>query len=99
MAHRLSPQARADLDNIWDYIARNSGSLDIADRQIDSITARFYLLTSHPRIGRARDEDLGKGLRSFPVGNYVIVYRIERSGVKILRIAHGRQNLEALFGR
>jgi plasmid stabilization system protein ParE len=51
MAHRLSPQARTDLDRIWDYIVTNGGSEDIANRQIDSITARFYLLTSHPRIG------------------------------------------------
>ncbi len=98
MAHRLSPQARTDLDRIWDYIVTNGGSEDIANRQIDSITARFYLLTSHPRIGRARDDDLGQGMRTFPVDNYVIVYCIEGNDVLILRVAHGRQNLIALFG-
>jgi plasmid stabilization system protein ParE len=57
MAHRLSPQARTDLDHIWDYIVTNGGSEDIANRHIDSITARFCLPTSHPRIGRARSAE------------------------------------------
>ena len=46
-----------------------------------SITARFYLLTSHPRISRARDDDLGQGMRTFPVDNYVIVYCIEANAM------------------
>ena len=33
------------------------------------------LLASYPNLGRARDEDLRPGLRSFPVGEYVIIYR------------------------
>jgi toxin ParE1/3/4 len=98
MAHRVSRQARADLDAIWEYVVTESGNEAAADRLIDSLTARFHLLTSHPRIGRARDDDLGAGLRSFPVGNYVIVYQIVGGDVQILRIAHGRRNLAALFG-
>jgi plasmid stabilization system protein ParE len=73
MAHRFSPQARTDLGRIWDHIVTNGGSEDVANRQIDSITARFYLLTSHPKIGRARDDDPGRDLRRLPIGNYVIV--------------------------
>ncbi len=53
----------------------------------------------HPYIGRARDEDFGVGSRSFPVGDYVIVYRVEGEDVLILRVAHGRRDIEALFGR
>lgn len=41
MAHRLAPEAEADLDNIWYYIASESGSLEIADKLIDSIADRF----------------------------------------------------------
>jgi len=46
MAHRASPRAEADLDNIWLYVARDSGSLDVASRLIDSITQRFLLLVA-----------------------------------------------------
>jgi len=44
MAHRLAPQVEFELDDIWYYIARDSGSAEIADRLIDSITDRFHLL-------------------------------------------------------
>jgi plasmid stabilization system protein ParE len=52
MGHRRTPQADSDLDDIWYYIAIQSGSTEIADRFIDSITNRFYLLARHPNIGR-----------------------------------------------
>ena len=64
MAHRVAPEAEGDLDNIWYYVAKESGSIDIADRLIDSICQRFYLLACHPRV----DEDLRTGLRSFSRG-------------------------------
>ena len=66
-------------------------------RLIDSITGRFFFLTTFPFAGRARDEDFGAGSRSFAVGEYVIVYCVEGADVFILRVVHGRRNLEALF--
>ena len=54
MAHRLAPQVESELDEIWHYMARESGSLEVADRLIDSITQRFFLLASHPYVGRVR---------------------------------------------
>jgi toxin ParE1/3/4 len=97
MAHRIAPQAETELDNIWYYVARESGSLEIADRLIDSITERFYLLACHPHIGRHRDEDLRPGLRSFPVGEYVIIYRVEDKDVLILHVIRGSRDIEALL--
>jgi|SRR6266404_4452129 len=99
MAHRLAPQVEIELNDIWHYVARASDSVDIADRLIDSITDRFFLLASHPYVGRSRDDDLQPGLRSFPVGEYVIIYRIEDEDVLILHVAHGRRNIEELFGQ
>lgn len=73
--------------------------MDIATRLIDSIADRFLLLASCPYVGRARNEDLGIGTRSFPVGQYVIVYCVEGQDVFILRVVHGKRDLDALFGR
>jgi plasmid stabilization system protein ParE len=42
--HQLSPEAEAELDGIWHYIASQSGSLEIAHRLIESITDRFWRL-------------------------------------------------------
>ncbi len=96
MAHRLAPRARSDLDDIWEYIASESGSETIADRHIDTITERFDLLSNWPRLGRAR-HDLRNGLRSHPAGDYVIFYRVHRRDVIILYVLHGRRDIERLI--
>ena len=68
MAHRLAPEAEAELDDIWHYIAKESHSIEIADRVVDPLTERFFILAIYPHAGRRRDDDLRPGLRSFPVG-------------------------------
>jgi toxin ParE1/3/4 len=98
MAHRLAPEVQTELDEIWYFIATESGSPDIADRFTDSITDRFSLIATHPHAGRLRD-DLLPGLRSFPVGPYLVFCRVIDSDVLILHVAHGRRNLESLFGQ
>lgn len=94
---RVSPEAAAEIDDIWLYIARESGSADLASRVTDGITHRFRLLTRHPFIGRRRD-DLRVGLRSFAVGNYVIIYRVEAPDtVFVLHILHGSRDIAKLL--
>jgi toxin ParE1/3/4 len=73
---RISEEAEADLDGIWLYVARETGSVNIAHFLIDNITERFWFLGEHPYAGRRRD-DIKPGLRSFPAGNYLIFYRAE----------------------
>jgi toxin ParE1/3/4 len=96
MGHRLAPEAEADLDDIWLYIARESSSMDVADRLIDSITQRFWTLAQFPFSGRRR-QDLRAGLRSFPVGQYVIFYRLDNGDVLVLRVLRGSRDPEALL--
>jgi plasmid stabilization system protein ParE len=64
--YRVAPAAEAELDEIWLYLARESASIDLATRVVENITEQFWLLARHPYLGRARDEDLRPGLRSFP---------------------------------
>ncbi len=64
---------------------------------IDSITERFFLHASHPHLGRARDDDFGVGARRFPVAEYDIIYCLKNADVLILRVAHGRRDIAALF--
>ncbi len=97
MVHRVAPEAEAELDGVWYYIAKASGSIEIADRVIDSLTNRFFLLARYPHIGRRRDEDLRSGLRSFLAGEYVIIYRIEDEDVLILHVIRASRDVEALF--
>lgn len=73
--------------------------MDVATRLIDSITERFFFLATFPYGGRARDDDFGPGSRSFPVGEYLILYCVDGNDVLILRVVHGKRDLEALFDR
>jgi toxin ParE1/3/4 len=97
-ASHLSPQANADLDDIWYYTATVSGSIEIADQLIDSITSRFATCARYPHIGRDRSLELRAGLRTFPVDRYVIIYRIDGEGVLILRVIRGNRDITSLFG-
>lgn len=51
MAHRLAPLAEADLDDIWFYVAKESGSIEMANRLIDVLTDRLFVLASFPISG------------------------------------------------
>lgn len=94
----LSPEAETELDEIWLYIARSSGSVEIAGRMIDSISQRFWLLAQHPHLGRRRDDDLAHGLRSLVAEEYVILYRLEEHRrVSILHIFHGSRDIASFY--
>lgn len=97
MAHRLAPEAESDLEEIWLYVATESGSVETADRLIDSITRHFWSLSCFPHMGRRRDHDLRAGLRSFPIAGYVILYRAEGDDVIVLRVLHGSRDVEGIL--
>jgi toxin ParE1/3/4 len=97
MVHRRAPEADADLDDIVIGIAERGGSFQSAERLVSSIADRFYLLSQYPYLGRSREADLGVGRRSYAVGEYVIVYRVDDGDVLILRVVHGRRDIETLF--
>jgi len=52
------------------------------------------MLVENPLAGRVR-LDLGANPRSFPVGNYVIFYVPIPDGVEVVRVMHGRQDIDA----
>ena len=88
------PRAKSDVVEIWDYIADDSEAR--ADAFIDRIDQKFRTLAQRPGIGRLRGE-LAVGLRSFPVGRYVIFFRPLSNGVEIARVLHGGRELNAGF--
>jgi toxin ParE1/3/4 len=91
---RISRPARRDLDEIWFFIAQDS--LSAADGFVDDLTDKFSLLASFPQMGRSR-EDLGPELHSFPVKNYLVLYRPVKGRVEIVRVVHTARDLKALF--
>jgi toxin ParE1/3/4 len=55
------------------------------------------MISRYPHIGRRRDDDLRPGLRSFPIGDYIILYRTEDTEVLVLRVVRGSRYIEALL--
>jgi toxin ParE1/3/4 len=88
------PLARSDLAEIWDYIADDNETR--ADAFVDLIDQKFQELARYPNMGRSCDE-LEEGLRSFPVGRYVIFYQVIPEGLEIIRILHGSRDLNTIF--
>jgi toxin ParE1/3/4 len=84
---RVSDQAKRDLDDVFLYWANRAGP-QVANRLIDGIVERFWILGQYPGLGRPCD-DIARGVKCFPAGKYLIYYRKIRSGVEIAHIFHG----------
>jgi toxin ParE1/3/4 len=92
---RLTEPALRDIEQIADYIARQSG-LAQADHFLAKLDGRFAKITQFPSLGRRRDEIL-PGLRSLTTDNYLILYQAVQQDVEILRVVSGYRDLSALF--
>ena len=88
--YRVSKQAERDLDEIFGYWGKRAGP-DVAERLIDAITERFWILGEYPESGRPSD-DIARGVQCFPAGKYLIYYRMLRRGVEIAHVFHGSRN-------
>ena len=91
---RIRPRAKADLIEIWGYIADDSESN--ADAFIDKLYETIEVLGRQPGLGRHREE-LALGIRSFPFGRYVIFYHEVSNAIEIVRVLHGARDIESIF--
>ncbi len=89
-----SPAAENDLNEIWWFIAQDNP--DSADKLLDEIAETSSKLAQFKNMGRNRGE-LHRGLRSFPVGRYLIFYMPIPDGIEIVRVLHGMMDIDALF--
>jgi len=96
--YKLTKPAGTDLDEIWLALA-GAESEEFATREVERIAHVFPMLGDMPETGRLRPE-IESGLRSFPIGDYMIYYhKANRGGVQIRRVIHAkRDQLKALRG-
>jgi len=90
----VSDDAEEDLLEIWDYIAPRD--LAAAEGVISEISAVFSMLAENPLAGRSRIE-FRQELRSFPVGMYLVFYRVIEDGIVIVRVLHGARDLPGVL--
>lgn len=71
----LTPEARADLIEIWSYIADDS--IDAADQALARLHDAFTRLGRTPGMGHQREDLADARHRFWTVYSYVIAYRWE----------------------
>lgn len=89
----LSPAARADLEEIWDYTCDRRGG-DQTETYMREIQRAVERVVDNPGIGRACDE-VRPGYRKHPVGTHTLYYRV--AGVEVIdvvRILHQRMDID-----
>lgn len=93
MAYRViwSDDAVEDLQQISDYIARDSGHY--ARVVVRRIIERTRSLSRYPSIGRVVPEVGDEAFREILVHSYRVIYRVERDRVTIEAVAHSKQDL------
>jgi plasmid stabilization system protein ParE len=88
--YRFHPEAEADLDAIWEFIAEDS--LEAADRIIDAIKATIEALVPFPHQGHRRPDLTQRPLRFTTAGNYLIAYAPVKRPLRVVAVMHGRRS-------
>lgn len=70
----LSAAAELDLEAIWEYIAEDN--IDAADQWIGKLFAAFETIEQTPGIGHTREDLTSFPVRFWPVGAYLVLYRV-----------------------
>ena len=83
--------ARADLAEIWAFIAERDGERR-AEAVLERIERRINQLADHPELGPSRPE-IGPGARSLTCERWLALYDIRRENVRIIRIVDGARDL------
>lgn len=90
----IAEEARADLDEAWDYLSTRSPKA--ADKLIDRFAKSARVHARFPESGRSRNE-IAPDLRSFVVAPYVAFYRPKEDTIEVLRFLHGRRDVERIL--
>lgn len=92
---RVSPRARRDLFEIWQYTCDEWGK-EQADRYLRQINTSFGAIADNPEMYRERTE-IVPAMRLCRVGSHVVIFHSPSDRVEIIRVVHGRRNWASLF--
>lgn len=84
------PEADADLEEIWEYIAADS--VPAADRVIADIQRALESLCAFPHRGHRRPDLTGRPLRFIRVRNYLIAYAPDKKPLWVVAVMHGHRD-------
>ncbi len=99
MKLKVSRVATDDLESIWLYTVAH-WSVEQADRYVDLILDAFDMILQDPGAGKEFGR-MRKGYLGMKVGSHLVFYRMNEMGrtIEIIRVLHGRMDLEERLNR
>jgi plasmid stabilization system protein ParE len=94
IGYAFHPEARRDLDEIWDYIAADN--LEAADRVIAEILNALRDLVRFPHRGHRRQDLTSRPLRFILVRQYLVAYAPDEKPLWVVAVLHGRRNPQVM---
>ena len=94
MRIRYSHKAKADLLDLWLWLAQDS--LQVADQKVAEIERRASALQEYPELGVARP-DIAAEARSLVVERWLVIYKIDADGVMIVRVVDGARDVTKIL--
>lgn len=91
----LTPAAKADLEEIVDFIREDSP--DAAQRVLRELRESMSKLARMPEMGHFREDLCDEPLRFWSVYSYLIVYRPQIRPLQILRVLHSARDVRTLL--
>ncbi len=88
----LSPKAKSDLSDIWDYTLAEWG-IDQAEKYVRELWAAMKGQACDPSAS-TDISDVRKGYRKIRSGSHVIFFKLTRDGIDVVRILHQRMDFE-----
>ena len=94
----LTPLAKADIFNIWSYIADDNE--DAAALVEHAIYDACAFVAEAPMRGHSRPDPTTRSLRFWTLTrypNYAVVYRPETTPLEIIAVMHGKRNIQRVL--
>jgi toxin ParE1/3/4 len=95
MTYKTTRQADQDIIDIYLHGCREFGQTQ-AERYHEGLADILDLIADNPRMARERPE-FTPPVRLHPYRSHLIVYRLDDTGVLVVRVLHGRQDWERLL--
>ncbi len=93
--YRVTPRAQNDLKNIGRYTEQNWGKSQ-RNTYLKDFENRFVWLAENPQLGKHRN-DISEGYHSFPEGQHVVFYLIDKQHINIIGIPHKDMDIISYF--
>ena len=98
MSFFLTPEALADLESVFVYLAGNA-DVDTAERVTEKILAEIEEVGKSPGIGHQRNDLTDRDVLFRGVYDLLIVYWKDTSPVEVARILHGARDVKRLLDK